>query len=152
MKYHIIRIVDERSSDICKAIEEKAIKEGGLEFPFSIGKYTYGLDTLERGLKTEGSYYTHLFHENCRSVIVPVSSNSKFAVPGTDMDDLDRMMLTDGALAENAAMELIASNEVSPEATKGFLRSRFMTKVKNSLRLLVTKAWNSLQNNFKDYY
>lgn len=131
MKYMIIRIDDERSSDICKAIEAKAIEEGGLEFPFTIGKYRYDHDTLEHAFKNANNYYTNTFHVNCRSTVVPISEEAGLVYPGKQLDDLDKVMLTEGALAESATIKMAASGEVSDDALRSFSNSRMMSKMKN---------------------
>lgn len=134
MKYMIIRIDDESSSDICKAIEEKAERDGGLSFPFSIGKFRYDENTLEKGMRTTGEYYTHLFHDNCRSHIVPVSEESNLMYPGKTLDETDKAMLTEGALAESAASKMAASEEVSQEGVISFFREKFKLKIKQAMR------------------
>lgn len=140
MKYMIIRIEDERSSDICKSIEEKAEREGGLTFPFSIGKYRYDNEVLEKGMMSTGDYYTNLFHENCRSHIVPVSEESNLMYPGKKLDDTDKAMLTDGALSESAGLKMAASEEVSQEGVLSFFRGKFKLKIKQAIRFFTRSA------------
>lgn len=136
MKYMIIRIDDERSSDLCKEIEEKALNEGGLEFPFTIGKYTYESDTIEKAMRATGDYYTHVFHGNCRSNLVPVSENSNLMYPGKRLDDIDRTMLTDGALSESATANMVESGEVSNVGLVTFLKEKFKVKMKRVIGFL----------------
>ena len=140
MKYMIVRIEDERSSDICKEIETKAQREGGLTFPFSIGPHRYGTETIEKAMRSTGDYHTHLFHENCRSHLVPVSEESNLLYPGKELDDVDKAMLTDGALAESAGMKMAASGDVSEEGVFSFFREKFKVKIKQAIRFFTRSA------------
>lgn len=127
MKYHQIRIVDERHSHICRAINDREKQQGGLTFPFTITvggtTFNYDEDTLLDGLTVpDGWYHTHLFHNNCRCRIVPIVE--PFATPDEldyipeaidiardelppmkEWDELDEQMMVTGAFAHVAQLE-----------------------------------------------
>lgn len=140
MKFMIVRIDDERSSEICKSIEEYAQNEGGLEFPFTLGKHAYDKTTLEKAMQATGNYYTHVFHENCRSHLVPISENSSLLFPGKTLDEVDKMMLTQGALSEVATANLVESEEVSSPNLMVFLQNKFKIKAKQFLSFVFKRG------------
>lgn len=140
MKYMIIRLKDERSSDICAEIEDKAIREGGLSFPFTINGRRYDSDVLEKGLMSTGAYYTHLFHENCRSSIVPIGEAANVVMPGKQLDEIDRTMLVDGAMAESATMQMAESGEVSSKGVLAFVSQKVKLRVKQIMNFVFRRA------------
>ena len=121
MKWMIIRHQDESSSDICREIEAYAKHNRGLEFPVTINGISYGNDTIERALMASGQYYTHLFHKNCRSHLIPISDAL------TEMDEIDETMMHDSALAHNENMKLRKDDGIS-EASK---LNYFINKMKD---------------------
>lgn len=133
----ILRVKDERSSAICAGIENYAEEMGGLEFPFSFGNMFYGQETLELGLSipfSDPDHYTHVFHSNCRCRIVPISEESNLMYPGKKLDDVDKLMLTEGAIAENAAMKLATSGDVPDEVVEKYMNNRFGLKLRNFMQ------------------
>lgn len=140
MKYMIIRLKDERSSDICAEIEEKAIREGGLSFPFTLNGRRYDSDTLEKGLSSAGEYYTHLFHENCRSNLVPLGESANVVMPGKQLDEIDRTMLVDGAMAESATLQMAESGEVSAKSVISFVSQKVKLKIKQVMNFVFRRA------------
>jgi len=126
----IVRLKDENSSQVCENIESKALGEGGLTFPFTVSvngkKYTYTESTLTQAIWTTSAFHTNLFHPHCRSHLIPVSEHSSMMHPNTQLDELDEMMLTGGALSYSAEVELREDTSI-PEATKS---KYFMNKSK----------------------
>lgn len=110
----VLRINDERSSELCKKIESYAIKSGGLEFPFTVDDYTFNESDLDRGLTNsyhKQGFKTEVFHNNCRCSLVPISDTmSKSIKYNQRFDDIDRMMSIDSALSYVAETKLSKEN------------------------------------------
>ena len=140
MKYMVVRIKDERSSSLCAAIEEYALQNGGLEFPFSFGGQYYDTNTAYAGVVRAGSIQTGTFHENCRCSLVPISSDTIFRYGRPD--DLDMHMMLDSALSHTAMQELEASGEVEPEVVRDFSANRIMNLFRHYLSVLIKKVRN----------
>ncbi len=126
IRYMVIRIEDERSSDICKAIEAYALSRGGLRFPFSFGGYYYDSNTLNRGLTTYGETYTHVFHEHCRCSLVPMTEEAvwKHKQP----DSLDVMMMIDSAVSP--AAEDLVRDQVTETSARKFKENKILAFLK----------------------
>lgn len=150
MKWMITRIVDERSSGLCEAIEEKALSEGGLTFPFSIKGIIYTERTLHEALERHGDYYTHAFHSHCRSKLYPVTDNNpilrlrKLVFPkesvvayekrqvDTPLEELqlDETELVTGALSHLAELEMQEDQSIPSQSKVGY----FFGKMKKGIQ------------------
>jgi hypothetical protein len=62
LAYLVVRVDDERSSDLCKEIERMSRTNGGIVFRNGES------EALSRGMG--GGTHTHLFHDNCRCRLV----------------------------------------------------------------------------------
>jgi hypothetical protein len=133
MKYMVLRIDDERSSELCKAIEAYAMEEGGLEFPFSFEGNYYDSNTLNAGLETYGEYHTKVFHENCRCSLVPISNETiwKHRPP----DYLDMHMMIDSAIAEANLVQVHEEEAVDQSLLDRYSSNRII----NLMKLYLTK-------------
>ena len=136
----VVRVKDERSSSLCAAIEEYALQNGGLEFPFSFAGQYYDSNTLNAGLARAGNLVTEVFHQNCRCSLVPISSDTIFRYGRPD--DLDMHMMLDSALSHTALQELEASGEVEPDAVRDFSANRIMNLFRHYLSVLIKKVRN----------
>lgn len=125
MKWMIVRIKDERSSDICKAIEGKALMEGGLEFPFRIGAFQYTDNVVTRALNTSGQYHTNLFHDNCRCHLVPVNESDTVLYPGKQLDEIDEMMLVNSAYSYSAEQTMMARPDISDSSKTAYQSGKY---------------------------
>lgn len=129
MKYLVVRMKDERSSDLCKDIETLSIQNGGLEFPFQHKGYYFDSSNLNRGLSSVGNIHTGTFHENCRCSLVPISNDSfmRYREP----DDLDMEMMIDGAIGYSNAQDLPMAEGVEPASAAKFSENKIFLAVKN---------------------
>lgn len=138
MRYMVLRVDDERSSDICKTLEAYAMENGGLEFPFSYnGKY-YDSNTLNAGLETYGEIHTKVFHENCRCSLVPISSDTvwKHRPP----DYLDMEMMISSAVADANLSQVEVEDNVDREVLNRYSSNRII----NLLKLYLTKFFKNM--------
>jgi len=94
MKYLVLRINDERSSEICKEIEERAIVNGGLEFPFRHNGQYYEESDAINNLGKESTVRTGLFHPNCRCHLIPFSEEN--TAGNEPLDDVAENYLVHG--------------------------------------------------------
>jgi hypothetical protein len=62
ISFLVVRIDDERSSDLCKKIERMSLSNGGIVFRGDGGA------AIEAGFSS--AYHTGLFHENCRCRLI----------------------------------------------------------------------------------
>ena len=129
----VLRVNDERSSDICKSIEEYALEEGGLEFPFTFNGNYYDSNTLNAGLETYGEMYTKVFHENCRCSLVPISDETVWKHRPPDV--LDMHMMIDSAIADANLYEVGIQDSVSQATLERYSSNR----VFNLLKLYLTR-------------
>jgi hypothetical protein len=60
ISFLVLRVRDERSSELCKTIERMSFSNGGIVFR--------GGNPTEAGFSSD--YYTGLFHENCRCRLI----------------------------------------------------------------------------------
>ena len=130
----IVRLKDENSSPVCEAIEAKALREGGFTFPFTVDvdghKYTYTEETLTTAIWTTGNFHTNLFHPHCRSHVVPISEASNLLHPDTGYDEVDEMMLTEGALSYSAEIELREDKNIPEEAKQNYFLNKVRVRAK----------------------
>lgn len=126
MRYMVIRIDDERSSHLCRAIESYALENGGLVFPFSFAGNYYDSNTLNAGLSTYGETHTKVFHENCRCSLVPMHEDTvwKYRQP----DSLDVRMMIESAISPS--VEDLVRDEVHESAAKEFSENKVRALLK----------------------
>jgi hypothetical protein len=105
MRFFIVRVDDEVSSDLCKSIEETSFAYGGLEFPFIFEGKTYSKENVQDYFKNKSAgYYTGLFHSNCRCHLVPISSEN--SAVGESFDYIDEEYILYGVSRYLGELEL----------------------------------------------
>jgi hypothetical protein len=115
MKFLVLRQRDERSSNLCQRIEQIAYSNGGLEFPFTLDGMLYSKeDAVEHVERMDSSYYTHLFHENCRCHLIPVSEENSVSYDG--IDEVDESYILHGVGGYTGMLDFESENE-SPDDT-----------------------------------
>ena len=140
MKYIVVRVHDERSSQLCSEIEALALQKGGLEFPFQYKGNYYDSNTLNTGLSAAGQTHTRVFHENCRCSLVPISSDSFFRY--SSPDELDMHMMVEGALAHSSDMDLATAIDVTEDS-----RVRYSTnKIGTLLKIYLSRLFRIRKN------
>jgi len=82
MSFIVVRYRDERSSEICKRIEEMSLKQGGIV----LGNNDESQELLEKAFSSD--YRTELFHKNCRCRLVPKPKSMT-----GPLDDFDLSMI-----------------------------------------------------------
>lgn len=100
-KYLHILVRDDHVCSICESIEAYSVTHGGLTFPFELNGREYTLEHMHKGLAAwensigggiGGSIRSHMFHENCRCMLIPVDGMPEY------YDELDELVYTQGAL------------------------------------------------------
>lgn len=110
--YMVLRYDDERSSELCRQIENMADQQGGIVFDDP--------SAVKRGFSS--SYRTGLFHRNCRCRLIPKPK----ALPD-QLDELDELMATeDSSLANNEISRL--REEMPEDVLEKYLSPEFQRR------------------------
>ena len=120
MKFLVLRQRDERSSELCQRIEEKAYREGGLSFPVRIDGYVFDEKLAYEHLTSpETKYYTHLFHEHCRCQLIPLSEENSSTLGG--IDEVDEQYMMHGTARYTGMLDFEDEFESNFEDDDGFM-------------------------------
>lgn len=123
LAYLVVRVDDERSSDLCKEIERMSRTNGGIVFRSGES------EALSRGMG--GGTHTHLFHDNCRCRLI-IKPQAMYGA----IDELDFMMAA-GTSALNYTQQLRAEKKLeSPvlQRAKAFeYRAQIQRIISNNL-------------------
>lgn len=117
--YLVLRYDDERSSDLCRQIENMADQQGGI--------IVDDPSVLSRGFSS--SYRTGLFHRNCRCRLIPKPKSLSDKI-----DALDELMATqDTSLSNN---EISRLRETLPEE----ILNKYLSPEFQRRKLMVTSV------------
>ncbi len=122
MNFYVLRQQDERSSELCKELEDRAIREGGLTFPLTHDGYFYDMEDVEENLGKTGKYYTNLFHSHCRCHLAPVTDENTDNKAGV-YDDVDVDYIVQGSAGYLGRLKMASKN---PGQIETFVKSKMI--------------------------
>lgn len=111
----VLRINDERSSDLCKRMEQMAFSNGGLDIKDE--------DAIKRGFSSE--YRTRLFHDNCRCRLI-----IKPSALGDQADYIDFQMAAGKTAISSAALSR-AKKELSEDLIDDYSSESYQQRIRH---------------------
>lgn len=126
VKFLVLRYNDERSSALCKQIEEMARSNGGI--------YIQDENAIKRGFSS--SYRTQLFHENCRCRLV-----IKPRFMGNVIDDLSFSLAAGNSSLSNAAVYR-GKRELAEDLMDDYESESYKQRVYNVMSINLSRQHN----------
>lgn len=127
----VLRVDDERSSELCKKMEQMAFSNGGLDIKDE--------DAIRRGFSSE--FRTRLFHDNCRCRLI-----IKPSALGDQTDYIDFQMSA-GKTAISASAISRAKKELSEDLMDDYASESYQQRIRHVMDINL-QTRNRLANRF----
>lgn len=119
VKFLVLRYNDERSSELCKKMEQMALSNGGIDIKDE--------DAIKRGFSS--NYRTRLFHDNCRCRLIIKPE------PLGDQTDYIGFQMAAGKTSISSAAISRAKKELSEDLMDDYSSESYQQRITNVMSI-----------------